>query len=446
MNSLKELWQSILDYCREKINDTVYNVWLSDIELVDFQERSATLLFPSKFKKDTVIQEFGTLLEEAFKSVCGFQINLIYECPEERITNEEDIKTSLEDLKNEKYTFDNFIDGPSNKFAYTAAKAIAADPGGQMSNGNNIANYNPLFIYGASGLGKTHLLNAISNEVKHKYPELKVVFVRTEEFANEFIEALGNKTINEFHEKYRNNIDVFLVDDIQFIAGKTQTEEEFFHTFNALVDKGKQVVLTSDRPPKEIHSLTDRLRSRFVSGLLADIQFPEFETRCAIIKRKAELLNFKIDDNIVEFIANNVKSNIRQLEGITKKLYANYNYGGEMPTISTARAAIKDVKNDVIPLPVTISRVVDEVSRTTGISVEDIYSKKRKANISTARKMCIYIIRNVTDMSFNDIGEEFKRDHTTVIYNYDEMEKKIHQNTTLNSQVLDIINNIKDEQ
>lgn len=445
MNSVTDLWNKVLDYFKTKMNDTVFNVWFSDIELLTFLGSEAVVLFPSRFKLNTVVNEYDYLFKEAFKEVCGFDVNISYTCPEE-LKEENEEEDNKNDNKEPFLTFENFIDGPSNKFAYTAAMAIAKDPGGQMSNGNNIANYNPLFIYGASGLGKTHLLNAISYEVKKNYPELNVVYVKTEEFANEFIASLGNKTVNEFHEKYRNNIDVFLVDDIQFIAGKTQTEEEFFHTFNALVDNGKQVVLTSDRPPKEIHSLTDRLRSRFVSGLLADIQSPEFETRCAIIKRKAELLDFTIDDSVVEYIAEKIKTNIRQLEGITKKLQAICIFSGQSPTIAVAQSAIKDILNDIQPLPITIKRVVDEVSRTTGVSVEDIYSKKRTANIANARKMCFYIIRSVTDMSFAAIGEEFKKDHTTVMYNIDEMEKMLSANATLNSQVLDIINNIKDTQ
>ena len=446
MNNMFDLWNGVLDYCKSKINGTVFNVWFSEIDIIAFQEGEATVMFPSRFKKNTVVHEYDYLIKEGFKEVCGFVPVINYTCPEDMISEEEMENFILNDTRGELLTFENFIDGPSNKFAYTAAKAIAHDPGGQMSIGNNVANYNPLFIYGASGLGKTHLLHAIRYEVEKNYPDLRVVYVKTEEFANEFIEALGEKTVNEFHEKYRNNIDVFLVDDIQFIAGKTQTEEEFFHTFNALVDNGKQVVLTSDRPPKEIHSLTDRLRSRFVSGLLADIQYPEFETRCAIIKRKAELLHFDMDDNVVEFIAEKIKSNIRQLEGITKKIQAVCTFSEQTPTIAIAQNAIKDILNDIQPLPVTIQKVVEEVSRTTGVSPEDIYSKKRTANIANARKMCFYVIRNVTDMSFAAIGEEFKKDHTTVMYNIDEMEKMLAANTTLNAQVLDIINNIKDEQ
>jgi len=443
---MHELWQSILNIFKERFNDTVYRLWFSEIEILSYNDGVVELMFPNRFKMETVTREFDGLFHETFKSVCGFDCEFKYTCPEELALN--DVNEELESFSNDVFTFDNFICGPSNKFAYTAAKAIAQNPGGFLSDTtNNVANYNPLFIYGSSGLGKTHLLFAIKNEVEKLYPDLTVKYVDAEEFGNEFIAALGDKTVNEFHEKYRNSIDVFLIDDIQFIAGKTQTEEEFFHTFNSLVNNGKQVVLTSDRPPKQIHSITDRLRSRFVSGLLADIQAPEFETRCAIIQRKAKLLNFEIDRDVVEYIAKRSKSNIRQLEGITKRLHAICTFSKEPPTISLAQNAIKKIfDDDVKPLPVTIQRVVDEVSRTTGVSTEDIYSKKRTANISNARKMCFYIIRNVTDMPFKAIGEEFNKDHTTVMYNIDEMEKKMLTNSTLNSQVLDIINNIKDEQ
>ncbi|MBQ9228083.1 MAG: chromosomal replication initiator protein DnaA [Eubacterium sp.] len=446
MNNLNELWQNVLNYFKSKINDTVYNVWFSNIELVDFSEGTATILFPSQFNKNIVIHEYEQLFEEAFNAVIGFRIKLNYTSPEDNISTEEKNQKNLTNLSNDIFTFDNFIAGPSNKFAYTAAKAIAANPGGKFSGGNNVANYNPLFIYGSSGLGKTHLLKAISHAVTENFPDYKIVYVHAEAFTNEFIAALGNHTVDEFHEKYRNNIDVFLVDDVQFIGGKIQTEEEFFHTFNSLIENGKQVVLTSDRPPKEIRTLTERMRSRFETGLLADIQTPEFETRCAIIKRKAELLNFELDNNVIEFIAERIKSNIRQLEGSTNTMHAMCTYGGEPPTIATAQQAIKDVVNVVQPLPITIQHIVEEVSRTTGVSIEDIYSKKRNANISTARKMTFYIIRSVTDMSFKDIGKEFSKDRTTVMYNFEEMEKKLLTNTALNAQVMDIINNIKDEQ
>ena len=445
MDNFDDLWQNVLAYCKEHITSTAYKLWIEPVKLTDFKDGTAHIFFTNEFKKNTVVSQYDDLLKEAFETVCGFSVNMYYYSPESFIDEEVKNKQSLIDFKNEIFTFDNFIVGNSNKFAYTAAKAIASDPGGQINKNNGIAKYNPLFIYGNSGLGKTHLLKAISYQVKNEYPDMNVVYVRCEDFLNEFMGVLSNKKTDEFREKYRN-VDVFLVDDIQYIAGKEATEWEFFHTFNALVDNGKQVVLTSDRPPKDIKSIIDRLRGRFESGLIVDIQIPEYETRCAIIKRKAELLNFEIPEPVINFIAERIKSNIRQLEGITKKMHAMCAFGDEVPNIALAQTAIKDVLNDVQPVPITINRIVDEVSRTTGVSVEDIYSNKHNADVSDARKMCFYIIREVTNISYKDIGKEFNREHSTVMYNVSKLSETLKQNSTLNSQVLDIINNIKDYQ
>ncbi len=443
MDNIIELKQNVLLYCKERTTDTAYKLWLEPIEITKFENNTAHIFFSNEFKRNTVVSQYDELIREALEAVCGFHIEPYYYSPETLMEDDVKKKISLIDFKNDIFTFNNFIVGNSNKFAYTAAKAIAADPGGQINKKGGIANYNPLFIYGNSGLGKTHLLNAISNQIKLDYPDMKVVYIKSEDFLNEFMTVLYNKKTEEFREKYRN-IDVFLVDDIQFIAGKESTEWEFFHTFNALVDNGKQVVLTSDRAPKDIQSIIDRLRGRFESGLIVDIQIPEYETRCAIIKRKAELLNFEIPENVINYIAERIKSNIRQLEGITKKLHAMCTYGEEVPNIALAQAAIKDVLNDVQPVPITINRIVDEVSRTTGVSVEDIYSKKHTAEVSDARKMCFYIVREVTNISYEDIGKEFHRNHSTVMYNVNKLGETLKQNSTLNSQVLDIINNIKD--
>ena len=443
MDNYNELWQSVLEYCKEHTNATAYKLWISSVKMTEFSDGTAHILFPNEFKKNTVLSQYNDLFEEAFETVCGFPVKLVYFSPESFLTEENKKMLENQDFKNEIFTFQNFIVGNSNKFAYTAAKAIAADPGGIINRENGIANYNPLFIYGNSGLGKTHLLKAISYQIKLEYPDMKVVYVNSEDFLNEFMGVLSTKNTEEFREKYRS-VDVLLVDDIQFIAGKEATEWEFFHTFNALVDNGKQVVLTSDRPPKDIKSIIDRLRGRFESGLIVDIQPPEFETRCAIIKRKAEIYNLELPENVINYIAERIKSNIRQLEGITTKMHAMCTYGGEEPNIAVAQKAIKDVLNDVQPIPITINRIVDEVSRTTGVSVEDIYSKKRNAEVSDARKMCFYIIREITNISYQDIGKEFNQNHSTVIYNVNKFSAILKQNSTLNSQVLDIINNIKD--
>ena len=451
MESFDDVWSAVLEYCKNNVNETAYNLWIKVAKFENYENAVVTLSYPKPLHVEIVMSQYVELIEEAFEKVLGFNVIVKCVCSDvflSAITSKDNSEISgkhLEDYKNEQFTFDNFIVGASNRFAYAAAKAVADDPG-NLNNTNVLSNYNPLFIYGNSGLGKTHILNAISHQIKKSFPEMKIMYIRAEQFANEFYQALQNKTIDEFHEKYRNNIDVFLIDDIQFISGKTSTEEEFFHTFDTLTCDGKQVVITSDRPPKEIQAITDRLKTRFEDGLLADIQPPEFETRCEIIKRKAKLLDFNIDDSVVQYIAEKIKANISQLEGVTKKLYALCDINNHEPTIALAQNIIKAVVEDTQPLPVTINRIVDEVSRTTGISIEDIYGKQQKANISHARKITFYIVRKVTNMSYEDIGKEFKKHHSTVMYNIEQMELEMQNNVRLSRQVNDIINNIKGEQ
>lgn len=446
MDSFKEIWNAVLTYCEERVTETAFNLWIKKTEFVSFEAATITLRLPSAMYMDVVISQYGTMFSEAFAAIMGFEVKIKYICAEDNDREEHKFyqdKQHLEDYKNEQYTFENFIVGSSNRFAYVAAKAVASDPGLNLTQNSKMRNYNPLFIYGNSGLGKTHLLNAICYEVKKKFPDMNILYIRAEQFVNEFMQALQYKTTDEFHEKFRNSIDLLLIDDIQFIAGKQQTIEEFFHTFDTLVFAGKQVVITSDRPPKEIQSITDRLKTRFEDGLLADIQPPEYETRCEIVKRKAMMLNFEIPDSVIDYIADKVKSNIRQLEGVTKKLYAYCDINQTTPTIALAQNIVKVVMEDTQPIPVTIQKIVEEVSRTTGVSVEDIYGGQRKKTISDARKITFYAVRKVTNMSYEDIGAEFKKHHSTVMYNIDQIEKDIETNSKLARQINDIISNAK---
>lgn len=454
METYKDIWEAVLSYCKNKdsaVSATGYNLWLSDAEITDFKNNTVYLRLLTPLKKKIVMEQYGELLKEAFEAVMGFKIDISYDCDQpssnmfDPAENEDEEKPLINDDMDDPFTFDTFIEGPSNKFAYRAAIAVADNPGGIMKKDSVFTNYNPLFIYGKSGLGKTHILKAICTRIHQNYPSMRILYVKAEYFTNTFINALGKKTIDEFHDKFRN-IDVLLVDDIQFIGGKQSTEEEFFHTFNALVENGKQVVLTSDRPPKEIQSLTERLCSRFENGLLADIQSPEYETRCAIIKRKAELLNFEIPDSVVSYIAEKIKTNIRQLEGTTKKLHALYKIGGNMPTIALAQKVIQDVtSDDMEPVPITIQKIVEEVSRTEGVSVEDIYGKKHRANIVHARRIALYIIREVTNISYEMIGENFNKHHSTVLYNIEQLISDMETDSKLRRRVNDIINNIKSQ-
>ena len=311
MESFTEVWNLVCNFCKNKITEIAFSTWISRIEplSLDFAGGIAVLQVPNELHRQTVLHYYKDMLEEAFRQIFSQDIQIRLVTPEETESTakkEEEIPES----ENYEFTFDTFIVGPSNKFAHAASMAVASKPASL---------YNPLFIYGNSGLGKTHLLYAIRNEIGRTNPKMDIIYIKGDEFTNELIEAIRHGTTGEFHQRYRR-ADVLLVDDIQFIAGKDSTQEEFFHTFNTLYEAKKQIVLTSDRPPKDIQTLEERLLTRFEWGLTADIQPPDFETRIAIIKRKAELLKIDLPDSIVEYIANRLKNNIRQLEGAVKKL------------------------------------------------------------------------------------------------------------------------------
>ena len=434
MESYSEVWQLVKDYCKGKVTETIYSLWLEPLTMVSFEENKITLL-TSEFKANIVKSKFLDLLNEAFEATMGFPVEI--EIITETIKKSEEIDDKIqeigESINNYELNFENFIVGSSNKFAYAAAQAVATTPGKA---------YNPLFIYGSSGLGKTHLLNAICVEIKKNMPNYKIIYTRGEDFTNELVQSLERKTMPAFHDKYRT-ADILLVDDIQFIAGKTQTQEEFFHTFNALTQDNKQIILASDRPPKEIALLEDRIKTRFEWGLLADIQPPDIETRMAIIKSKADYLNLDLPDEIVLYIADKIKNNVRQLEGAVKKINALYIISGHQPSIVSAQKAINDILSDNQPLPVTIDKILNEVARTYGVTVENILSDKRNANISKARRAAMYIVREVTSLPMKKIGEEFGgKDHSTIIYNIRECEKEMESNSSVKATIEGIINNI----
>ena len=336
---------------------------------------------------------------------------------------------------NFEYTFDNFIVGSSNKFAHAACTAVAANPA---------MNYNPLFIYGPSGLGKTHLLYAITNEIKKKKPAAKIIYIKGVDFTNQFIEALAAQMTNEFRNKYCS-CDVLLIDDIQFIAGKTSTQEEFFHTFNALYEEHKQIILTSDRPPKDMKTLEDRLKTRFEWGLLADIQPPDLELRVAIIKKKAEQVGITIPEKVLTYLAENIRSNIRQIEGAMKKLGAIYFLSGEEITIEVARACMADLLGAEEPVSVTVDKIFATVYKKYGIKKEDLIGKSRSREIAQARHVAIYLIRKITEMSLPNIGKTFNRDHTTVLSSYDIIEDKLKKDAMLTLDINEMMKEITGE-
>ena len=436
MDSYSEAWALVKDYCKGKVTETIYSLWLEPLTMVSFEDNRITLL-TSDFKAGIVKSKFLDLLNEAFEATMGFpvEIEIVTENVARKETKEERIQELQETTGNSDLTFENFIVGSSNELAYATAQAVAKTPSKA---------YNPLVIYGNSGLGKTHLLNAICAEIKKNNPKSDIIYLRCEDFTNELVKSIEKNTMTSFHEKFRS-ADVLLIDDIQFLAGKTQTQEEFFHTFNKLYEENKQIVLTSDRPPKEIALLEDRIKNRFEWGILADIQPPSIETRMAIINQKASELGLNLPDEVVQYIAEKIKSNIRQLEGAVKKLNALCTINGHEPSIILADKAIKDIISDNQPIPVTIDKILNEVARTYGTTVENILSDKRTAKISEARQAAMYIIREITGLTTEKIGEEFGgKHHSTVIYNINECEKDMENNSAIKTTIQSIINNINE--
>ncbi|WP_293973397.1 chromosomal replication initiator protein DnaA [uncultured Ruminococcus sp.] len=439
MDSFDDAWEVICSYCKTKITDVAYNTWISRIKplKLDFESNTAYLVVPNDFHRQTLTRCYIPLLNDAFEAVFDNKFIISFKTPEEveEYTKAPEIKEEIKDT-NYEYTFDTFIVGSSNKFAHAACLAVATNPSHA---------YNPLFLWGNSGLGKTHLLYAIGNEIKKNDPSKVICYIKGDDFTNELIESLRLAKMSEFRHKYRQ-ADILLVDDVQFIGGKESTQEEFFHTFNALYDAKKQIVLTSDRPPKEIKTLDDRLRSRFEQDLIADIQPPDIETRIAIIKRKAELLEIDLSNEVCEYIASKIKSNIRQLEGTVKKLKAKSLLNHEKPTISSVQEVIADILNNDVPPEVTVERIIDEVARTYGVSADEIRSQKnRSANISNARHVAIYVTRELTTLSMVAIGEEFgNRHYSTIIYTLKKVQDMMEKDRKVKEIIDDTIKNIRD--
>jgi chromosomal replication initiator protein len=429
------------DSQKGRVSPTAFKLWISTLEPIKMTGNEIFLQTESSFQADLIRDNYVAAFEERFERLIGIPVKVLITFPEpvpadnaeEGAGKKKELEKTYKRAEYE-FTFDTFIVGPSNKFAYAASRAVAEEPAKA---------YNPLFIHGPSGLGKTHLLTAISNYLQDNNPDMKIITVTGETFANELISAIQQKRdTSGFHSKYRG-ADVLLVDDVQFIAGKESTQEEFFHTFNELKKQGKQIVLTSDRPPKEIKTLEDRIKTRFEQGLIADVGIPEYETRVAIIKRKAELLDLNVDQGLVEMIAIQLRANIRQLEGCVKKLKAIEHLVGTPPTMSQAQAAINEVLSNETAIPITIPKIISEVATIYAISTEDILSLKRSSTVSLARQICCYIIKEVTNLSYKSIGLEIGgRDHSTVIYYIDKVKQKMEEDTHTKELITDLIRNL----
>lgn len=444
-SSLSDLYKMVVDsYVKTyEISDTARDLWLDTTVPVEIKGNTVVLATDSEYKRNTLNELYVANLEKQFKNVLGMpvtiQIIVNEEMPPQRSVSEmmesEEVSDKVEMIDRKvTYTFDNFIVGPSNNLAFAAAKAVSH---------KQHEKYNPLFIYGDSGLGKTHLLSAIQHEMQKNYPGINIIYIPSETFTNEFLHSISANTTEEFDNKYRS-ADALLIDDIQFIAGKDQTEEKFFHIFNELYNQNKVIVLTSDRPAREIRSISDRLRTRFSSGLIADVKPPEFETRLLIIQRKAELLDFHIPEDVVTYISTKLKSNIRQIEGVVTKLNALYMVNQVKPTIPVAQKIINDIMTDHQPTDVTIDKIIGEVGKIYNVTPEEMRSQKRAAVISQARKVAIYVIQNVLGLPYETIGQEFNgRDHSTVVYAINDVKKKMEQDSSFKSVVEDLIKNIK---
>ena len=431
LDDLSKIWEAIKSILSDELGTTIADLWLAPLRIHSFENNIITMSAQTALSGKSVSERYVDVIGEKFSEMLGFEVEVKMLLPESN-TDVEQLKqqihlTSEEESSNIKppsgvlppnynfeYTFDNFIVGSSNKFAHAACIAVAAKPA---------MDYNPLFIYGPSGLGKTHLMSAIVNEIHRKQSELRVMSVKGDEFTNQMIESLSKHEMHKFRERYRN-CDILLIDDIQFIAGKESTQEELFHTFNTLYEEHKQIILASDRPPKDIQPLEERLRTRFEWGVIADIQPPDLELRIAIIKKKAEQISIDIPDDVLTFLAENLRSNIRQIEGAIKKLSAKSFLSGKQITMETAKSCITELLGGGEPLNVTVDKIFTAVFRKYGISKEDLLSPKRSKDIADARHVAVYLIRTVTEMSFPSIGKLFSRDHATIMTSYKKIEER----------------------
>ena len=413
MNSSSEVWSAVLALLEKDLTVTAVKTWFNDCEFVELKENMLVLHCPSEFRRNVILNVYSDRIKEALKEIFGsgdFEIMVLTD--DEYADYAGEVKTSVDPFDDSRFTFDRFVVGPSNQLAHAAAKAVSVKPSGT---------YNPLFIYGGPGLGKTHLLYAIGHELKRSRQDYRIVYIKGDEFTNELVNAIQSGKNTEFRNKYRY-ADLLMVDDIQFIAGKIQTQEEFFHTFNTLYEAGKQIVLTSDRPPKEMLRLEERLRSRFEWGVLVDIQPPDYETRLAIVRNKAQSMGVPLEDNIAAYIAENVTENIRQLEGTVKKIlaYRELIVDADINIDLVERITKEIIRGDREYTP---DMIIEKVAAYYSITPEDIKGSSRQKNTALARQISMYLIRKLINMPLADIGEVMGgKDHSTVMYSIKKIE------------------------
>lgn len=434
MDSLNDLWREVLKLIAEQTSSTAVDAWFSSAVPLCFDGERMVVFIPQDFKIGVIEKNYLGAVDAAFRQLMGPDILIKFEMTADEAVKEAylDPKTPR-DIEGQDFTFANYVVGASNRFAHAAALAVANAPARA---------YNPLFIYGSSGLGKTHLLHAIANQIRKDFPTHHILYVTGENFTNEIISAIRNNNTPSFRDKYRQ-VDLLLVDDVQFISRSEATQEEFFHTFNALYEANKQIVLTSDRPPKEMILLEDRLRTRFEWGLLADVKPPEFETRMAIISKKAESMGLLLDREESEYIANNITNNVRQMEGVIKKILAFHDLMGETVNLETIQRAIRDILKEHPGLKPTPALIIGEVASYTGVPERDIRGQRRDKDIAQARHIAVYLIRQLTELSLIEIGREFQgRDHTTVRKSVENVENRMKADESFGKVIEEITENI----
>jgi len=434
LKSIADVWKNVLDRLRGQLSETTIDTWFDEINVITMEDSAFVLHCSNTFKKSTIEARFIRHIKEALKDIFSADLEV-------KILNDDQLSAyhgvapdrpgAL--YESDAFTFETYVVGPSNKLAYAAAKAVAEKPA---------ENYNPLFIYGDSGLGKTHLLYAIAHQVQKRNNNAKIVYIKGDEFTIELVNAIREGKNAEFREKYRQAT-LLLVDDIQFIAGKQQTQEEFFHTFNTLYESGRQIVLTSDRPPKEMTQLEDRLRTRFEWGLMVDVAPPDFETRMAIIKTKAALLGVQLPDEISGYIAENVTANVRQIEGTLNKILAYRDLLGDQVDEEAVSRAVRDMlkkSNEYIP---SAEVITEYICKYYNMDASVLYSQSRSRDVVNARNIAMYLIRRMTNLSLVDIGKKFGgRDHSTVLHSLDNVEQKMRSDPAFAEVVKEITTNI----
>ena len=417
MDTLNDVWKEVLAICKGKVSDVMYNLWISPLELIKFENDTFIFIISTEFKKTIVMDKFASVIKESFEEVMGFpvEIDILVGSKTAEAGGQEAGENEPPQDARAGFTFENFIEGRSNSFAYNVSLGVANNPGKL---------HNPLLIYGRSGLGKTHLLLAIENAMRKNFPDMLIIYTTGEELINELLQGVRVKNTVPFREKYRN-ADALLVDDIQFIQKSEAFQEEFFHIFNTLYLAGKQIVLTSDQPPRD---MTDRLRSRFEQGILADVQPPDYETRKAIILKKCEQLNILLDDEIVDYIAQNIKNNIRQLEGTVHKIVAMKQTFHNQLTLTDVEKIVKDITSDSQPVSVTVDKIIDYVANAFGVTSADIKSDKRQGDITSARQVAMFAIKEITSLTLQEIGKIFDKKHSTVLYSIEQIKKLMEVN------------------